>query len=320
MMKPKLVFWMFFLTATMQLCLAQSTARGYSETQQLEELKTFDVQGHLTFRKWCLTDTHFEMHAWELDAKGKPTMEWEVLWRTDVVFVKELRYFQDRIESWEPMQESRLSADPKFAEAIQQFKRDGLPNTSTELLGYPAIRKILDGPMYCSELNELNAQGLPLTTTYFDVSGEIMGEEISEYDAQGRCTSFIEEFKEPEAERLVTKLKYNAQGKVSQFVEVEDGDEIDTMMVAIYSYQDTLLTERLDRLYGFEGKNWTKTTLTYDQKHRLIRDEITDSKVKGPVSYKTFSYDSRGRIAKEEWFRRDDNVLQKVWSVNWIYE
>ena len=120
-MKPLLVFLTFLSIVAIQRSPAQSTARGYSETHQLEELKTFDAQGRTTFRKWCLTDSHFEMHAWAFDAKGKPKQEWEVLWRTDKVIVKEIRYFQGRVETWEPVQESRFSADPAFAKAIQQF-------------------------------------------------------------------------------------------------------------------------------------------------------------------------------------------------------
>lgn len=319
-MKSKIAFVTLLLTTVFQILPAQTTARGYSETHQLEELKTFDAQGRTTFRKWCLTDSHFEMHAWAFDAKGKPKQEWEVLWRTDKVIVREIRYFQGRVETWEPVQESRFSADPAFAKAIQQFKREGLPSTREELLDYPAIRKLFEGELYCSERSELNARDLPLTTTYFYPNGEKEREETSVYDAEGHCTSIIQQSWDPEPQRLVSTLTYNAQGKITQLVEVIEGEESTPLTVVTYSYEDTLLKERTQFLNGLNDENWTKTTLTYDEQHRLIRDEITDSEVAGPVSYKTFSYDSRGRMAKEEWFRRDDKRLQKIWSVNWVYE
>ncbi len=319
-MKLKLVFWMFFWSAAFQLCPAQSTARGYSETHQLEEFKTFDAQGRTTFRKWCITDTHFEMQVWEFDTNGKPQKEWEVLWLTAKVVAKELRYLPGRIEAWKPVQESRFSADPKFAKAIRQFKRDGLPSTQQELLDYPAIRKIFLGELYRSEVHELNAEGLPLKTTYFLSKDEKMREETSIYDAQGRCTSIILESWIPAPQRLVTTVTYNSQGKIAQLVQVIEGEETDPLMVATYSYEDTLLKERTEFLNGLNDENWTKTTLTYDAQRRLIRDETTDSVVAGPVSYKTFSYDSKGRIAKEEWFRMEDDVLQKTRSIEWVYE
>jgi hypothetical protein len=159
-----------------------------------------------------------------------------------------------------------------------------------------------------------------LKTTYFDVNGERTSEEKSTYDAQGHCISIILQDMDPENESVENHLKYNAQGKVAQVVELLYGGKFDTMMVSSYTYQDTLLVERIDHLDGLYGKNWTKTTLSYDKQQRLIRDEITDSEIAGAVSYKTFGYDSQGRIAKEEWFRRGKKALQKIRSVTWAYE
>ncbi len=320
-MKLKLILGILFWTATMQICLAQGIARAYNEANQLEELKTFDAQGHITFKKWCLSDTHFEMQAYAWDTNGKPTQEWEVLWRTDIVHFKELRYFEDRIETWMPTREWRLSGDADFAKAIMQFKRDGLPNSSEELLQYRAIRNVFDGPMYCSELSILNSAHLPLTTTYFDIRGEVASKERSFYDASGRCIRIIESLAGDEEDYVEHLLSYDSQGKIIQDIALERmGDETDTLLVCAYTYKDMLLTERMDRIGSKGGSRWTKTTRTYDKQQRLVRDEITDNVTQGPNTYKTFSYDTQSRIATEEWFRKENGSLKKIRSVHWSYE
>jgi YD repeat-containing protein len=296
------------------------TVRAYYRGK-LREFKAYDPQGNLIFEKSAASVGMLSANAYEYDAQGKPTRTLNCVIMDGTLAANELIYSHDSIFYWQATYAAsmRAGADAAFSEANLACTMEGFPNSREELLSHRPLLANLKGERVQCRVQQLNAQGNPVSDIGYDEKGVARFWETSTYDAQGHCIRTTErQSGVTENESFDDVMEYDADGNEIKKLNllVYGPSLIDTQMVVTSEYVDGRIVKRSSQSM-FVSK---VETFEYDAQHHLVRENWFEGGVWTPSRYYLYTRDAAGLPLEEKPYVLKSGTPTLLGVSTWEYE